>query len=74
MLRTLLSLNLIGCPAFLCGKPAAVRPREHAVDAEVFAQLTQCGLQMIKQGQAVNEVGGSSSTASLCVDTVHIAG
>ena len=35
---------------------AAQRPREHAVDAEVFAELTHCGLAMIKRGQAVNEV------------------
>lgn len=36
--------------------PAAEKPREHAVDAEVFAQLAQCGLAMIKQGQALNQV------------------
>lgn len=36
----------------------AERPREHAVDAEVFAELAQCGLAMIKRGQAVNEVRG----------------
>eukprot|EP00775_Hariotina_reticulata_P011264 gene11264-11414_t len=30
------------------------RPREHAVDAEVFAQLTECGLNMIRRGQAAN--------------------
>jgi hypothetical protein len=36
---------------------AAEKPREHAVDAEVFAQLAQCGLAMIKQGQAINQVG-----------------
>jgi len=34
------------------------RPREHAVDAEVFAQLTECGLSMIKRGQAANQVRG----------------
>jgi hypothetical protein len=34
----------------------AVRPREHAVDAEVFAQLAHCGLQMVMQGAAANEV------------------
>ncbi|KAF6265615.1 Nse4 C-terminal-domain-containing protein [Scenedesmus sp. NREL 46B-D3] len=31
------------------------RPREHAVDAEVFAQLTECSLNMIKRGQAANK-------------------
>jgi hypothetical protein len=41
---------------YLCVVPAAERPREHAVDAEVFAQLAQCGLAMIMHGQAVNKV------------------
>ncbi|WIA14152.1 hypothetical protein OEZ85_002694 [Tetradesmus obliquus] len=31
------------------------RPREHAVDAEVFAQLTECSLNMIRRGQAANK-------------------
>lgn len=34
----------------------AERPREHAVDAEVFAQLAQCGLAMIKNCGAINNV------------------
>lgn len=33
----------------------AEKPREHAVDAEVFAQLAQCGLAMIKNGQASHQ-------------------
>jgi len=34
----------------------AEKPREHAVDAEVFAELTHCGLAMIQHGHAVNQV------------------
>ncbi|KAF8063801.1 NSE4A [Scenedesmus sp. PABB004] len=31
------------------------RPREHAVDAEVFAQLAECSLQLLRHGQATNQ-------------------
>jgi hypothetical protein len=43
-------------PACFLLCPAVARPREHAVDAEVFAQLTECSLNMIKRGQAANKV------------------
>lgn len=56
-------LCLVVCPTnmFL---HAAEKPREHAVDAEVFAQLAQCGLAMIKQGQAINQVGRQRGVAT----------
>lgn len=44
---------------------AVERPREHAVDAEVFAQLTECSLNMLKRGQAANQVSMTGTRQAL---------
>ena len=35
---------------------AVEKPREHAVDANVFCHLTECGLAMVSRGHAVRQV------------------
>jgi len=40
------------------------KPREHAVDADLFCHLTECGLTMVSRGHAARQVCSRASTGA----------